>query len=151
MKKKKSKSGVASKSVKHRAPPQKAALRSDAFARALTNARLHATDPEHLRSLVAEAAKKAASIPREPFKENWPYLQAMLRLIRAYSRGKYSEFSDDALLWIIAGLNYLVDPFDLIPDETPFLGFVDDATVIEFIVAKTSQMLDDFMIWETTK
>ncbi len=129
---------------------QKAALRSDAFARALTNARSHANNPEHLFSLVEEAAGKAASIPREPFKENWPYLQAMLRFVRAYSRREYSEVSEDALLWIVAALNYLVDPFDLIPDETPFLGFVDDATVIEFVVARTSQTLDEFMIWETT-
>jgi uncharacterized membrane protein YkvA (DUF1232 family) len=53
-------------------------------------------------------------------------------------------------MWIVAGLNYLVDPFDLIPDKTPFLGFVDDATVIEFVAAKTQQTLDDFMTWETT-
>jgi uncharacterized membrane protein YkvA (DUF1232 family) len=52
-------------------------------------------------------------------------------------------------MWIVAGLNYLVDPFDLIPDETPFLGFVDDATVIEFVAGKTKQTLDDFMTWET--
>lgn len=76
----------------------------------------------------------------------------MLRLIRAYARREYSpqEISDDALLWIIAALNYLVDPFDLIPDEAPFIGFVDDATVVEFAVSRTLQMLDDFMIWETT-
>jgi len=43
----------------------------------------------------------------------------------------------------------LVDPFDLIPDKTPFLGFVDDATVIEFAAARTRQTLDDFMAWET--
>src|SRR2546430_9316869 len=131
---------------------QKAALRSDAFARALTNARSHANNPEHLFSLVEEAAGKAASIPREPFKENWPYLQIMLRLVRAYSSREYSppENMDDALVWIIAALNYLIDPFDLIPDEAPFIGFVDDATVIEFAVMRARQTLDDFMIWETT-
>ncbi|MGB8342199.1 MAG: DUF1232 domain-containing protein, partial [Chthoniobacterales bacterium] len=58
--------------------------------------------------------------------------------------------SNDALLWIVTALNYLVDPFDLIPDSIPFLGFVDDAIVVEFVVNKTRQTLDDFMIWETT-
>jgi len=51
---------------------------------------------------------------------------------------------------VLPALNYLVDPFDLIPDEAPFIGFVDDATVVEFAVTRTRQMLDDFMIWETT-
>ena len=73
----------------------------------------------------------------------------MLRLIRAYYRGEYRVVSQDALLSIIAAISYLVDPFDLIPDEIPFLGFVDDATVIALAVGKTKQTLDDFMTWET--
>ncbi len=156
MKKKKSralrKPARASTRARPLGPHQKAALRSEAFARALENAQANASDPERLRALFAQAAGKAASIPRDPFKENWPYLQAMLRLVRAHSRGDYprQEISDDAFLWIIAALNYLVDPFDLIPDDVPFLGFVDDATVVEFAVSRTQQTLDDFMIWETT-
>jgi uncharacterized membrane protein YkvA (DUF1232 family) len=73
----------------------------------------------------------------------------MLRLVRAYERGEYKEISNDNLIWIVAALSYLIDPFDLIPDKTPFLGFVDDATVVGFVVEKTGQTLDDFMIWET--
>jgi uncharacterized membrane protein YkvA (DUF1232 family) len=75
----------------------------------------------------------------------------MLRLIRAYFRGEYRNVSQDALLTIIAAVSYLVDPFDLIPDEIPFLGFLDDATVIGFAIMRTRQVLDDFMIWETTE
>ena len=73
----------------------------------------------------------------------------MLRLVRAYSRGEYRAISQNSLLTIIAALNYLIDPFDLIPDEIPFLGFLDDATVMEFAVRKTKDDLDDFMTWET--
>jgi uncharacterized membrane protein YkvA (DUF1232 family) len=129
---------------------QKPALRSEAFARAISEAKLRVIGSGGLRSLFKQAAKKAASLPKQPFKENWAYLQTMLRLVRAYERGEYRQVSNDALMWIVAGLNYLVDPFDLIPDKTPFLGFVDDATVIEFVAAKTRQTLDDFMTWETT-
>jgi uncharacterized membrane protein YkvA (DUF1232 family) len=128
---------------------QKPALRSEAFARALSDAKLRLAGSGGLRSLFEKAAKEAASLPRERFNGNWPYLQTMLRLVRAYEHGEYKQFSNDALLWIVAALNYLVDPFDLIPDSIPFLGFVDDAIVVEFVVNKTRQTLDDFMIWET--
>lgn len=142
--------GSASGPIEQSIPPnQKAALRSEAFARALEDAKLHASDRDRLNTVFSEAADKIASISKEPFKENWPYLQAMLRFTRAYSRSEYQPASEDALLWIIAALNYLVDPFDLIPDEVPFLGFVDDATVVEFAVGKAKSALDDFMIWET--
>ena len=107
-------------------------------------------DPEALRRPFEEAAQKAASIPKEPFKDSWPYLQAMLRLIRAYFRGEYRNLSQEALIYIVAAVSYLVDPFDLIPDEIPFLGFLDDATVVSFAVSRTRPTLDEFMVWETT-
>src|SRR6266480_678872 len=130
-------------------PYRKPALRSEAFAKALTDAKACISNPESLQALFNDAARKAAAVSREPFKEDWAYLQTMLRLVRAHHRGEYDQVSKDALMWIIAALNYLVDPFDLIPDKTPFLGFVDDATVIAFAAGKTRQALDDFMTWET--
>lgn len=138
----------APKRVERRVSQPKAALRSEAFARALADAETHANDPERLRALFEEASRKAAAVPRDPFEESWPYLQAMLRLVRAYFRGEYRNISPDGLLWIVTALNYFVDPFDLIPDEVPFLGFIDDATVISFAVARTRGTLDDFMTWE---
>ena len=131
-------------------PFSKPALRSEAFARALIDAKTCLSSSETLEELFNEAAKKAAAVPKEPFKECWPYLQTMLRLVRAHQRGEYDQVPDNALLWVVAALNYLIDPFDLIPDKTPFLGFVDDATVIEFVTDKTRPILDDFMTWETT-
>ncbi len=128
---------------------QKPALRSEAFTRALSEAKLRVIGSGGLRSLFEDAAKDAASLPRHRFKANWPYLQTMLRLVRAYERGEYKQISNEDLTWIVAALNYLVDPYDLIPDKTPFLGFVDDAIVVGFVADKTRQTLDEFMIWET--
>jgi uncharacterized membrane protein YkvA (DUF1232 family) len=130
--------------------PTKAALRSDAFARAERNAKSYAQDPRSRRILVEKAARKAASAPQDVFSENWPYLQTMLRLVRAHTRDEYRDVSEEAFLSILTALAYLVDPFDLIPDEIPFLGYVDDATVVDFAVVKARRTLDDFMIWETT-
>jgi len=128
---------------------EEAALRSEAFSRALRDAKACAGDPESLQALFESAAKKATAVSKKPFKRNWAYLQTMLRLIRAYHRGEYRQVSNDALVWIIAALNYLVDPFDLIPDDTPFLGLVDDAHVVELVTDKTRRTLDAFMTWET--
>jgi uncharacterized membrane protein YkvA (DUF1232 family) len=149
-KKKTTRRSVASRVIETRRPYQKAAVRSQAFARAIMNATSSLRDPASLRRLFEEAACKVAAVPKEPFKDSWPYLQAMLRLIRAYFRGEYRNVSQDALVYIVAAVSYLVDPFDLIPDEVPFLGFLDDATIVSFALARTRQALDDFMIWETT-
>jgi uncharacterized membrane protein YkvA (DUF1232 family) len=155
MKKKKTKSRSETKprpakNSEGNVPYRKPALRSDAFARALIDAKACLNDSETLLAVLNDASKKAAEVPREPFKEYWSYLQTMLRLVRAHHRGEYDKIPDNALLWIVAALNYLIDPFDLIPDATPVLGFVDDATVVEFVADKTRQTLDDFMTWETS-
>src|ERR1700746_3926317 len=82
---------------------EKAALRSEAFARALRTAKLRFVGSGGLRSLF----EQAASLPRQRFKGNWPYLQTMLRLVRAYERGECQQVSNDDLMWIVAALNYL--------------------------------------------
>jgi uncharacterized membrane protein YkvA (DUF1232 family) len=134
--------------VQRNVPQQKAALRSEAFTRAILDAKSYASDTARLRILFNEVSEKMASISKEPFKDSWAYLQAMLRLVRAYSRGEYRAVSQDALLSIVAALNYLIDPFDLVPDEVPFLGFIDDATVVMSAVRNSKDDLDDFMTWE---
>ena len=129
---------------------ESAAIRSDAFGKAILEAKSYRADPECLVELFEHASSKVAAIPRATLHELGPYLHAMLRLIRAYGRGEYRAIAKEALLTIVAAISYLVDPFDLIPDEVPFLGFVDDASVIGFAVTRTRDALDEFMMWETS-
>ena len=145
----KTKARLTTKKIEGLSPYSKPALRSEAFSRALTDAKSCVDDRDRLQTLFNEAARKAATVPKDSFEEYWPYLQTMLRLVRAHHRDEYNQATHDSLLWIVAALNYLVDPFDLIPDKTPFLGFIDDAAVVEFVVDRTRQTLDDFMAWET--
>lgn len=119
------------------------------FAQAVKSAKSYVGNPQRLQSLFQEAAKQAASMPREPFQEMWPYFQAMLRLIRAYSQGSYRDVPESTLVVIIAAIIYVMDPLDVIPDALPALGFLDDATVLALAVRRSRQALDDFMVWET--
>jgi len=119
------------------------------FAQAVKSAKTYAGNPQRLQSLFQEAAKQAASMPKDPFAETWPYFQAMLRLIRAYSEGKYRDVPESTLVVIIAAIIYVVNPLDVIPDALPALGFLDDATVLALAVRRSRQTLDDFMAWET--
>jgi uncharacterized membrane protein YkvA (DUF1232 family) len=119
------------------------------FAQAVKSAKSYVGNPQRLQSLFQEASKVAASMPLEPVQETWPYFQAMLRLIRAYSQGDYRDVHESTLVVIIAAIIYVVNPLDLIPDALPALGFLDDATVLALAVRRSRQTLDDFMAWET--
>src|SRR5256886_17567992 len=153
MRKAKKKTGARTKkpaaAEENQSPVLKEHLEAE-FAQAVKSAKTYVGNPQRLQSLFEEAAKQAASMPKEPFAETWAYFQAMLRLIRAYSEGKYCDLPESTLVVIIAAIIYVVNPLDVIPDALPALGYLDDATVIALAVRRSRQALDDFMSWETT-
>jgi len=108
-------------------------------------------DPERLRTLLLGAREKINHIPRGPFAETWPYLMAMIRLIRAYHHQEYRDVSSPNLLLVVAAMIYFVSPFDVIPDSVPVLGHIDDAQVVRHALESVRADLDTFMAWETSK
>ncbi len=124
---------------------------SAAFRRATVDAEAYAGDPKRLRTLVEDAVDKINIIPRGPFGETWPYLMAMIRVIRDYQRGEYRDISAPKLLIIIAAIIYFVSPFDVIPDWIPVLGHIDDAFVVTLALKSVRGDLDTFMAWETAR
>ena len=50
-----------------------------------------ARQPRKLRILLDNAIEKAKQADKGAFKDLWPYLLAMLRLIRAFCSGKYKK------------------------------------------------------------
>jgi uncharacterized membrane protein YkvA (DUF1232 family) len=137
-----------SKKKAETSPPLKARLEAE-FAKAVWSAKSYISNPQRLRGLFEEATKQAMSLPKDSFKDTWPYFQTMLRLIRAYYRGDYRAVTESTLVVIVAAIIYVVSPFDVIPDSIPAIGFLDDATVLALAVKRTRDDLDEFMIWET--
>lgn len=132
-----------------RGPAPELKKRLDAeFANAVASAKAYVGNPTRLHALFNDAVKEAASMPREPFGDTWPYFQAMLRLIRACADGQYREVTESTLVVIVAAIIYLVNPLDVIPDALPALGYLDDATVLALALRRSRDALDDFMTWE---
>ena len=124
---------------------------STAFRRAAIDAEAYARDPKRLRQLLEDAVGKIGVIPRGPFAETWPYLMAMIRLIRDYQRAEYRDISEQNLQIVIAAILYFVSPFDVIPDWVPVLGHIDDAFVVSLALKSVRLDIDTFMAWETAR
>ena len=124
---------------------------SAAFRRATAEAESYANDPERLAKLLLVAREKINHVPRGPFAETWPYLMAMIRLIRSYHQGEYRDIPSENLHIIIAAILYFISPFDVIPDSVPIFGHLDDALVVRLAVKSIGADLDTFMAWETSK
>jgi uncharacterized membrane protein YkvA (DUF1232 family) len=121
---------------------------SSSFAKAESKAKEYAKDPKKLHKLFEDAAEKTKETPKGPFGETWAYLQAMIRLIRAYANGTYREIPGASLLMILVAVIYFVSPIDFIPDFIPVAGFIDDALVIALALKQVKADLDAFMAWE---
>src|SRR4051812_43351243 len=133
------------------APNADEITQSLSFRRASSDAEEYSRDPKRLRKLVEDAVGKISIIPRGPFAETWPYLMAMIRVIRDYTRAEYRDISEPNLVTIIAALIYFVSPFDVIPDWVPILGHIDDAFVVSLALKTVRGDLDTFMAWETAR
>jgi uncharacterized membrane protein YkvA (DUF1232 family) len=124
---------------------------SAAFRRAALDAEAYLRDPARLRQLVQDAVGKVNIIPRGPFGEAWPYLLAMIRVVRDYQRAEYRDIAAPKLLNVVAALIYFVSPFDVIPDWLPVLGHIDDSFVVTLALKSIRADLDAFMAWETAR
>ena len=115
---------------------------SAAFRRATLEAEAYMLDPARLRKLVQDAVGKINTIPRGPFGETWPYLLAMIRVVRDFQRAEYRDIAAPKMLNIIATLIYFVSPFDVLPDWLPVLGHIDDAFVVSLALKSVRADLD---------
>ena len=67
-------------------------------------------------------------------------LQSMLKAIL----NKTYKVPKKTALYVIAGLLYFVNPFDLVPDFVLGLGYLDDAAVLAFVIKKLKKEIDKF-------
>ncbi len=61
-------------------------------------------------------------------------VQDIVYMLNDYYRGQYKEIPVSVLIGCGAVVLYLASPIDLIPDNIPILGFIDDALIINFFL-----------------
>ncbi len=110
-------------------------------------------DPEKTQKLLTAVVKKAKERQNKkgPLVGVWERLKALSRLINAFVRKEYKEVPWQSLVLSSMALLYFVTPSDLFPDFIPVAGYVDDATIIAFVVNAIKADLDKFLEWEAEK
>jgi uncharacterized membrane protein YkvA (DUF1232 family) len=123
---------------------------ADAVQKTGSRAASYLHDPAKARQLLTSAMGKAGEQkPTDgPLAEVWHYLQALLRLLGAYTRREYTDIPWGSILLVAGAILYFVMPVDLIPDLIPVGGLVDDAAVIVFVANRIKTDLDTFVAWE---
>lgn len=105
---------------------------------------------EKIKQLLDSALKKVKEKADNegPLADVWAYLTALIRLLKAYTRHKYTDIPWPSIVLAVVAVIYFVNPLDLIPDFIPVAGYVDDAAVIAFVIRQIKADLDKFTTWE---
>ena len=105
-------------------------------------------DKSKVRELIGSASSKIesgssrlTSVKRD--------LGTLIELLKAWVSGEYRELPFTSLLLATAAVIYFVNPFDAIPDILPVSGFLDDASVIGFVLASIKNDIENFRKWQS--
>jgi uncharacterized membrane protein YkvA (DUF1232 family) len=117
------------------------------FGATVASARRLLRNPRQMRRLIEEAAVKMRRHSGS-IREISGEFQVIVRMIKAWLAGDYKDISTKSVVIFIAAVLYFLNPFDAIPDLTPLIGYVDDVSVIAWVVKTLKDELDRFRVWE---
>lgn len=115
--------------------------------KARSNAKRVAAKPEVAGRVASRADLKANSY-RERLGEAYEEVQAVIRLIRAWSTGRYRSVPIKTIVALLGALIYFLVPLDAIPDFILVLGFIDDIAIITGAISVFRDDLHRFKVWE---
>lgn len=91
---------------------------------------------------------KEKFVSRGPLKRFIEDGKLLLALIKDYRASKYRQVPYGIIAAAVFALLYVFNPFDLVPDVLPFVGAVDDATVIGACLLMMEKDLNKFRSWK---
>lgn len=72
-------------------------------------------------------------------------VKTLIALVRAYFKGTYRAVSWKTIAVALGALIYFVAPIDGLPDFLPFVGYIDDALVVAWVLKRLRAELDAFV------
>lgn len=103
-------------------------------------------DDEKMENLFQEFEKKLRLIPK--IGKRASDVAVLLSMLRAYIKKQYTDISIATILAGIAGLIYVVNPMDVVPEYIIGFGIVDDAAVIGIILQAMHMDLNKYKKWQ---
>ncbi|WP_026489939.1 YkvA family protein [Butyrivibrio sp. XBB1001] len=74
-------------------------------------------------------------------------IPTMISLVKSYVQKEYTDIPIGSVIAIVSALIYFVSPIDLIPDNVPVIGYIDDMTVITVCLKMVQSDIDEYLEW----
>lgn len=104
------------------------------------------SDPERMERL----AKDSFSLIRgkKKFSEVQSEAVLLINMVKDTVKGRYKGLGKKNVIMIVAGLLYLVNPMDIVPDFIFGIGFADDLGVFVYVISRLSEEIARYRQWK---
>ncbi len=75
-------------------------------------------------------------------------VKVLIELVKDYLNSSYKEIPWWAISAIVFALLYVLNPFDIIPDFVPGVGYLDDAAVVALCLRMVEEELRRYKEWK---
>ena len=103
-------------------------------------------DDEKMENLFQEFEKKLRLIPK--IGKRASDVAVLLSMLRAYIKKQYTDVSIATILATVAGLIYVVNPMDIVPEYILGVGVLDDAAIVGIILQAMHMDLNKYKKWQ---
>jgi uncharacterized membrane protein YkvA (DUF1232 family) len=111
------------------------------FIRAFENAKRIFSNKKKVLETLDNAFKKSIDLENEngEISSLTEKVKLFILMIKSYVKGEYREIPFKSILLIFTGLIYFINPFDLIGDFIPGIGYIDDIGLILWILKSVEE------------
>lgn len=95
-----------------------------------------------------EETLKEKFTKQERLKVHFSDFKVLFSMLRDYTTRRYTEVPWYIISSIGAALLYVISPIDLIPDFIPFIGYLDDATVLAICLKLVHKEILLYKTWK---
>jgi uncharacterized membrane protein YkvA (DUF1232 family) len=92
--------------------------------------------------------EKASKLNFDKFAKLIRQLTLSLQMLKDYKTKAYSNLPWRTIALVAAAILYFINPFDIIPDFIPFLGYTDDALAFAAVFKSAQSDLFEYCKWK---
>jgi len=107
--------------------------------------------PEKLDEVIKKEKRikeKLKLLDKIKFPKLFYQLQLSLEMIKDYKNKKYRTIPWRSVGLVILAVLYFLNPFDLMPDLMPVLGYTDDAIAVAAVFKSLQEDLKNYCVWK---
>ena len=104
-------------------------------------------NPQKLEDLLQQLEAKLKDVPKAG--DALSRIPLMISMVRSYITKEYTEISPKVIVSLVCAIIYLLKRKDVIPDNIPVVGYVDDLAVFAAAFMINEPELQAYTQWRT--